>query len=327
MFTCSEGPISRLMVTALFCFVAIAISPTSGYGGRCLFVSSYHKGYDWSDGVEKGLREVLAGNCELQQFDMDSKRHKDEASIRNAAERARQLITDWKPDVVITADDNAAKYLIAPFFRDHSLPFVFCGINWSVEEYGLPYSNATGMVEVAPIQPMLEKAKELLNRLDSAYYIGAETLTERKNLSRINRVAERMGISIEHRLVESTTQWVKAYRDAQYSDLIIIGSSAGIKDWAPESAAEAVEKIATTLSVTNHGWMMPVTMLGFTKVPQEQGAWAGKVALSILKGKNPAAVPVISNRKWDLWMNERLLQAAGIKLPSTLLKKLKKVSH
>lgn len=65
MFTCSEESSSRLRVIALFCFVATAILPTRGFGARRLFVSSYHKGNAWCDGVEKGLREVLAGNCEL----------------------------------------------------------------------------------------------------------------------------------------------------------------------------------------------------------------------------------------------------------------------
>ena len=34
----------------------------------CLYVSSYHKGYAWSDGVENGLRQTIDGHCELVQF-------------------------------------------------------------------------------------------------------------------------------------------------------------------------------------------------------------------------------------------------------------------
>lgn len=71
-------------------------------------------------------------------------------------------------------------------------------------------------------------------------------------------------------------------------------------------------------------WMMPVSMLGFTKVAEQQGEWAGKVAPSTLGGKDPASIPFISHRKWDLWMNERRLEAAGIILPKTLLEKAKR---
>jgi hypothetical protein len=41
---------------------------------KCLYISSYHRGYAWSDGVEKGVRSVLDGRCEIQQFDRDANR-------------------------------------------------------------------------------------------------------------------------------------------------------------------------------------------------------------------------------------------------------------
>ncbi|MEN8131191.1 MAG: hypothetical protein ABFS45_13570, partial [Pseudomonadota bacterium] len=81
------------------------------------------------------------------------------------------------------------------------------------------------------------------------------------------------------------------------------------------------------LSVTNHQWMMPVTLLGFTKIPEEQGEWAGKVALSILHGKTAGEIPIVPNRKWDLWANEQLLDTADIELPRTLINKFKKVRY
>jgi hypothetical protein len=59
---------------------------------------------------------------------MDTKRNKDHSYIEQKAREAKSLIEDWRPDVVITADDNAAKYLIKPCYKDHKVPFVFCGI-------------------------------------------------------------------------------------------------------------------------------------------------------------------------------------------------------
>ena len=115
---------------------------------KCLFISSYHTGYEWSDGVELGLRSTLQGECEIKQFDMDTKRNKDETSIKQAALAAKALIDEWQPDVVITADDNAAKHVIASHYRDAPIPFVFCGVNWSVEEYGFPYANTLSLIHI-----------------------------------------------------------------------------------------------------------------------------------------------------------------------------------
>jgi ABC-type uncharacterized transport system substrate-binding protein len=292
---------------------------------KCLFISSYHKGYDWSDGVERGLRSGLEGVCELMQFDMDSKRHKQVEEIQRAAAQAHELIESWQPDVVITADDNAMRYIVQPFYKNHAIPFVFCGINWTVEGYGLPYENTTGMVEVAPVSVMFSQAKSILSRAQKAIYIGASTLTEEKNLSRFEKTASAEGVALDHRLVSSMEEWLAAYRQAQSYDFVIIGSNSGINDWQEDRVTEAVRSATRSLSLTNHEWMMPYTLLGFTKVPEEQGEWAAQVVIALFEGTSPSDIPVVSNRKWEIWINDDILAQSGIRLPDPLIRKAKKL--
>ncbi len=304
----------------------LVLGPLPSYAQpKCLYVSSYHKGYDWSDGVERGLRGGLEGVCELKQFDMDTKRRKRVEEIRQAADQARDLIETWHPDVVITADDNAVKYIVQPYYKDHAIPFVFCGINWTVEGYGLPYKNATGMVEVAPVGVMFNQAKGILNGAQRAMYLGAETLTERKNLSRFEKAASIEGVALEHRLVSSMAEWLEAYRQAQSYDFVIMGSHSGINDWEEQQVAREVQATTRRLSLTNHEWMMPYTILGFTKVPEEQGEWAAQVVKAVLAGTPPSDIPVVSNRKWEIWINDAILEQSGIRLPDPLIRKAKKL--
>jgi ABC-type uncharacterized transport system substrate-binding protein len=292
---------------------------------RCLYISSYHKGYAWSDGVETSLRQVIGNKCELKQFDMDTKRNKDVAAIEAAALQAKQLIDSWKPDVVITSDDNAVRYLLEPYFRDHSIPFVFCGINWSVEEYGLPYRNTTGIIEIAPIEPLFERIRQIQGTIANAFYIGAKTNTEAKNLARFEKQAERKNIVLNHGLATTTDEWIDFYQQAQQHDVIIVGSNAGINDWNPEKVSAAVNQYTRVLSVTNHDWMMPYTILGLTKIPEEQGEWAAQAALYILEGNSATDIPIVANHKWDIWLNPGILQATRLKIPKTILMKAKKV--
>ena len=299
----------------------------SAQAARCLFVSSYHQGYAWSDGVERGLRATLEGHCELRQFDMDTKRHKEEAHKRRAAEQAKAIIESWQPDVVITADDNAAKYLVAEYYRDAALPFVFAGVNWTAREYGFPFSNVTGMVEVAPIRPMLEAAMEAAGGR-RAFYLGADTLTERKNLARFEAAAAEIGLELDSRLVPTAADWIDAYESRQQDhDFLVIGSHSGIVDWEAERAhvLERVRMHSGRLTVTNHDWMMPFTMLGMTKIPEEQGIWSAQAALAILDGTSPSDIPIIANRQWDVWVNDALLDVARVSLPSGLARQAKKM--
>ncbi len=302
------------LLSLAFLFVAsVAAEPP-----RCLFVSSYHQGYAWSDGVEKGLRETLQDKCELRQFDMDTKRRKNDADKKAAALQAKSIIESWHPDVVITADDNAAKYLIQDHYRDAKLPFVFCGVNWTVKEYGFPYSNATGMIETAPVQAMIDEARALVSGASRVMYLGARTATEIKNAARVRRAVEQGGLQFEQRLASSQADWIEAYRAGQDYDFVIIGSNAGIQDWDMAKVLETILPLTRRLSLTSHEWMMPISMLGMTKVPEEQGEWAGQVALQILEGTEPGTIPVIANRKWDLFLNPRLIEAADFELTPQL---------
>lgn len=313
-----------------YCLLAIvqllaSLFPQTTLANKCLYVSSYHQGYAWSDGVERGLRSVLEGKCEIRQYDMDTKRNKtDEYKLAKGLE-VKQLIEDWQPDIVITADDNAAKYVIQPYFKDHEIPFVFCGINWTAAEYGFPYSNVTGMVEVAPILPLLEKVRDLIPDARKAIYIGANTLTEEKNLARFRSATKKLNINLDAALANSAAEWLQAYGKAQEYDFIVIGSNSGIPDWNRTSIVNSIKNASETLSVTNHDWMMPFTMLGFTKVPEEQGEWAAQAALSILNGIEVSQIAIVPNRKWDIWTNLTLLQSSKITLPEGLMLKSKQV--
>ena len=201
---------------------------------------------------------------------------------------------------------------------------MFCGVNWSTAEYGFPYSNVTGMIEVAAVRPLIREAQLLTGNGDRFYYLGADTATERKNLARFRKVAESLGLSVEYRLVSSRDQWVTAYRQAQDHPYLVIGSHAGIDDWDFAAAKREIAGHARRLSVTTHEWMMSVSMLGFAKIPEEQGRWAAEAALAILDGVKPSEIPIIANQRWDLWMNESLLREAGIDLPPRLRGKAKR---
>lgn len=314
--------VSLATVTLL---ISILYFPMSLAVDKCLYVSSYHQGYAWSDGVEQGLRGELEGACEIHQIDMDTKRNKDKDFVQQAANEVRLFIEQWQPNVVITSDDNAAKYVIQQYYRDAEIPFVFSGVNWTVKEYGFPYDNVTGIIEVAPLKTMLSQAADYANS-SQAVYLGADTLTEKKNLKRVSDVAQKLGIALEGVLVSTAKQWKQAYVKAQQSGFIVMGSYSGIDNWDKNLLSQFSVKHANKLVVTSHQWMMPFSTLGYTKIPQEHGSWAAKAAKEILQGTLPSEIPIVANRKWDIWVHTEHLQSTGIKIPRKLIRKAKKLT-
>jgi hypothetical protein len=109
---------------------------------KLFFVNSYHKGYDWSDGVENGLLKALRitarpdgtfdtsqSDVEIKVFRMDTKNNRSEVFKKQSGRAAKIIIDNWQPDIVVTSDDNAAKYLLVPYYKKSTIPFVYCGIN------------------------------------------------------------------------------------------------------------------------------------------------------------------------------------------------------
>ncbi|MDH3219837.1 MAG: hypothetical protein OEO19_09915 [Gammaproteobacteria bacterium] len=317
-----------ILITAASLFLSSLVASSTANSGanKCLYVSSYHRGYAWSDGVEEGLRKVLTGHCEIRQIDMDTKRNKSPEFKQSAAVAVKREIETWQPDVVIVSDDNAAKYVVEQYYRDAATPFVFSGVNWTVKEYGFPYSNVTGIVEVAPLEAMLTHAIKYSGGAKKAIYLGADTLTEKKNLDRVAEASKKLGIDLEGMLVSSASEWKAQYRAAQDVDFIVMGSYSGISDWNKTELAVFAVEHARKLTVTSHEWMMPFSTVGFTKIPQEHGEWAAQTAIEILKGKSPSEIPIVANRDWDLWINTAHLESTRIKLPRKFLRKAKKVN-
>ncbi|MEM7258869.1 MAG: hypothetical protein AAF404_15950 [Pseudomonadota bacterium] len=118
----TKSTLISVLAAASLCY-AVAGAGTASAGNdlpKCLYISSYHSGYDWSDGVENGVRKTLLGECELRQFDMDTKRKRSPEEVEAAVRRSIKIIESWRPDVVITSDDNAAKHLIVPHYSQIS---------------------------------------------------------------------------------------------------------------------------------------------------------------------------------------------------------------
>lgn len=287
---------------------------TSVYAAKCMLVMSYHQGYAWNDGVQKGVESVLAKKCDLQIFYMDTKRNKTVQHAKMMAEKAKKSIEKFKPDVLIASDDNASRYLVTKYFKNTDLPVVFCAVNWDVSKYGYPYKNVTGMVEVAPIQPLFEISRKLLGKVKNITYLGANTFSEKKNAKRAVSVAKNSGVMTEIMLADTFDDWKKMFVAAQSADFILLGSNAGIKGWDNAAAVLHVKREAKKLSVSNHSWMAPFSMYAMTKVAEEQGEWAAEAALAIIKGLSPTKIPIRVNRKWQTYINTPLLEKVGIKV-------------
>jgi len=295
-------------------------APASSYQGKkVVWVDSYHQGYEWSDGIEAGVQDGLAGTgVELKIVRMDTKRNPEEAFAQAAGDSALAEIEAFAPDVVIACDDNAQKYLVVPYLKDTSLPVVFCGVNWDASIYGLPTSNVTGIVEVELPDRLIDHLKTYAQG-DSIGYLTVDSETERKVADIYN---DRFFGG------EMQTYWVKTYEEFEAAfvkaqeevDILFFGNNAGIDRWSDEEVVPFITENTRIPSGTINSWLAPYVLIALAKSPEEQGEWSAAAALKILEGTPASEIAVVENKKEVLILNLDMAEKLSVVFPPSMLR-------
>jgi ABC-type uncharacterized transport system substrate-binding protein len=295
---------------------------------KIFYINSYHKGYVPSDEKMMAIQETFAAqtNMVLKIFFMDAQRRQDEKSIQAKTKEALKSVRDFNPDVIVASDDDAVKYVIAPYFRKGPIPVVFCGVNWSCHQYGLPTAFVTGMIEVLPAKEALEILRKIYPEMKKLTVLSGNSSSDRKNIKTLESIFRREELFSETNLVDNFSSWKQFFLAAnKTSDVIFLPSNGAVAGWNDTEAWEFVFKNIRKPTFTCDESMMRFSVFGMTKVNREQGEWAANTALDILAGKKPIDFPVAVNRQTKGYINPLLAGVIGFKPDADLLDKLEKV--
>jgi hypothetical protein len=288
-------------------------------GKKIVFVDSYHKGYAWSDGIESGIHEVLDDTgVELKIVRLDTKQNPGDDFGKAAASDAKSEIEAFNPDVVIACDDNAQKYLVVPYFKDSSLPVVFCGVNWDATVYGYPTSNVTGMIEVELPDQLVELLKAY-SEGEKLGYLSIDTETERKIADTYNQ--RFFDGQMQTFWVTTQDEFKEAFLAAQQEvDILFMGNNAGSDTWDEAEMQHFILENTTIPTGSINDWMAPFSLLTLAKSSKEQGDWAAQSALSILDGTSVTVIAVAENKKGELIVNLEIADNLNVVFAPSLLK-------
>ncbi len=285
---------------------------------KVLYINSYHEDFYSAIIQTKVVRDMLEPQgIKLKFVHMDTKRIKKHELREIEALKVKKLIEEWKPNLVIASDDSASKYVISKWYKDSHIPFVFMGVNWSAKQYGYPYKNVTGQIEV-------DLAKELIDELkkhakgDKVAFLAGDTLTDQKTL---NFYQNNLSLEFEQvRLVNSFKEWKEAYISLQKEvDVILFLNNAGIKNWEDKEAAKLVKDVTVIPSGTTDQSLHPFVLISFAKDVHEYGEYASKTALRILRGTSPSQIPITKNKRAKVSLNMSLAKKLEVIFPIELV--------
>jgi ABC-type uncharacterized transport system substrate-binding protein len=306
---CPQGILLILILT----LSGLQTCMESGGKSKIVYVNSYHRGFPPSDEITSGVFENLpADSFHISAYFMDTKRNPSEEFIRKRAEELFDSINIEEPDVLIVSDDNALKYLVLPYFRNTPLPVVFCGINWSTDQYDLSGCNITGILEILPVRDLVQTLKPYYPSMKKLLVLNENTTTSRKTKPILDTLLTSIGMEVTQELVDDFDSWKTVFAEAnQKYDIIYLQTRGAIKGWDHNEALKHIDRHIKIPLVTCEEFMMPYAVFGLTQVSGEQGMVAAEKAKKILDGTGASDIPVTQNHRTKIWLNPRLVQKIG----------------
>ncbi len=286
---------------------------------RIQVVFSYHPDLTGVIAKNEGLARVLdPTGVDYQTIYMDTRRNPSEEFKLAAAVEARESIEQYDPDVLITFDDNALKYLVAPYFKDSDLPVVFAGIDWDASVYGVPFSNTTGIVSVDLALQLMEYLGTHADG-DRIAWLGFDSLTSRKETEAYQEV---LGLDITAHYVTTFEEWQAVFLSLQTDTDILIhsGSVINVDGWQEDEAtAYVLENVQIPVGTVNRQSMFG-SLYGLVKVLTEQGEWAANAALRILDGVASSDIPVAQTVQGRMIVNLDIAERLDVIVDPVLLR-------
>lgn len=297
---------------------------------KVVYINSYHSGYFWSDSIEHAILDTFnikqkdnkldfsQSLVELKIFYMNSKRKKSIDYLQKKSLEIKNEIEAYNPDIIITSDDNAVKYLIQPYFYNHKIPVIFSGINGDASVYGFPTKNITGMLEVELIKELIDTVLPYAKG-HKIGYLDANNLSEQKTLQYLKK---RTNLQIKPYLISDMKTWRESFLKAQNEvDILIIGNAGGIEN-IKENYAKLAHFVEKNLKIPTIGWSSNIKdflLLTFETQPEEQGIWVATKALKVLKGKDIRSIAIENNKEAAIFLNTTLAKKLKIIFPVSLI--------
>jgi len=285
----------------LWCLLGLATPALSGK--TALVLHSYYKGYRWTDDEDRGMESVLLpelGAANLYIEYMDNKRFYRPESLEEFPEIYRRKFKYHHFDVILASDNTAFDFLRQ--YRDAlfpGTPVVFCGVNYFRESDLAGHRGFTGVSEEADVKETLNLALRLHPHTRHLYVVNEMTETGRTVHDELVKVLPAYRDRIDTTFLEDLpmAQILATLRSLPPESLVFYSFFSHDRDGRYFEYNESAAAIAAASRAPVYGaWDFN---LGYGMVGGKlisgfyQGEMAGKLALRVLHGENPDAIPVV----------------------------------
>ena len=272
------------------------------------------------DSAREGLEKYLKGKSDAK-FEITVKNAQGDNGTADTI--AKQFVSE-DVDLIYSIATNASQAAVNAT-GGTDIPVVFNAVTDGVEAKLVtsnekPGGNVTGVSDAAPLEKQLEMIRELLpeaKKIGMIYNIGE--VNGKLQVKQVEKPASKYNFKIVKKGVSATTEIATAAEqlagdvDCIYNitDNMVVSATASITDKAnakniPVFAAEDGQMKAGLLASDSISY-------------EKLGEQAGSVAYDILvNGKKAGDIPVETAKDTTLYINKKVAEQLGIKIPDSL---------
>ncbi|KAB2888042.1 MAG: response regulator [Desulfobulbaceae bacterium] len=315
----------RCTAFCLILLLAACALPGPAWGGSAkksiLYLNSYHHGYQWSDSIFEGIRAGLNESpyiIDLQVEYLDAKKYNTAPVIEGLFEVFRRKFASEHYDVVIVSDDDAFNFALQ--FRPKlfpGVPIVFSGVN-DLEPHEIAVGNLTGVVESFDLAGTIDAVLRLHPDKRRMVVIGDESTAGRAIKKQIEALVplyrDKLQVDywIQIDLAEAQKRVTSLPNDT-FLFFIPYYQIIGNRTYTAEEVMNALYQHSRVPIYTSWAFLLGHGAVGGSMLSgQKHGRTAAGMALQILKGTPPSAIPIATAPTGDYMFDYQVMRQLGI---------------
>lgn len=269
---------------------------------KILLLHSYNRDLQWTDDIERGIKENIQTDSYNIQYSidyMDSKQHPSKIYLLELYDFLSKKYSLNCFDLVITSDDAAFNFITTySNLVSEDTPIFFCGVNNKVDTNIINKNRITGVIETNDYKSTLEIMKEFHPERKKIIVINDDTLTgfaNRKNLEAVIPYFEN-DLDFEFWSNLNMNQLLLKCSELPETASILLLSFNQDKSFNDFSYDESIKLIAENTNAPIYGvwdfYLGKGLVGGSVQSGYNQGATLAKMVTSYLNGTPISEIPI-----------------------------------
>ncbi len=300
----------RVLLCLLLCAAVFDGASLDGAAGAevrksFLIINSYHPGFEWSDGLVRGISGALKAALDRPAVHieyMDTKRYYDGPEGFHTAALAdsyRRKYRSARFDLIFVTDDAAYRFFLrwgAELFP--GLPMVFCGVNdFKSADLNL---SCTGVVELTEYAPSIDLGRALRPEAKRLGVVTDASFNGISNRKKFEDLAAAYAGVLEFVFfrrdsLDALLEDVRAFDAGGLIYFVDFYLDEGGRSYDYDLSVPAVVQAASCPVLYHADMYLPLGVLGgVMNRSEEHGALAAELALRILSGEDPGNIPPVN---------------------------------